>query len=371
MMSTGSGRFVMRWLLSGAAVMAIGLTGARAEAPQAPAAAAPAATAPAATAAAAAEKPYVRPDVVAYLQAFYAHPQPPFTRELLLQIHKMPPAALSAMTRQDLPVGTMVTRDVTMPGPGGPMALRMFDTRADRGPGPVVVFYHGGGYVLGSIDTHAGIAAEMARQLDLPVVSVEYRLAPENPWPAAPDDGEAAARWIAANGKAFGRQFTGLVLSGDSAGGNLTLVTAAALRDRPASLPVVLQIPIYPASDFTHVYPSATQFAEGYMLDAKSMASFSGHYAADPNSVRSSPLLGDLAGLPPTVLVTASLDPLRDQGRAYATRLVEAGVPTTYYEGKGLIHGFVTFRKAIPSAQGDTVAFLKLARAMLDQLPTK
>ncbi|MFC0204835.1 alpha/beta hydrolase [Novosphingobium soli] len=311
-------------------------------------------------------EPYVRPDVAAYLKAYYARPQPPLTREALMQIHKLPPAALAAMAQLDLPVGGVTTKDVTMPGPGGPIALRLFDTRAQRGPGPVVVFYHGGGYVLGSIDTHAGLAAEIARQLDLPVVSVEYRLAPESPWPAAPDDGEAATRWIAANGKAFGREFTGLVLSGDSAGGNLTLVTAAALRDKPAAVPVVLQIPIYPATDFSRKYPSDQAFASGYMLDAKSMASFGEHYAADPLSPRASPILGTLAGLPPTVLVTASLDPLRDQGRAYAAKLVEAGVPTAYYEGKGLIHGFATFRKAIPSAQGDTAAFLQVARAMMD-----
>ena len=99
-----------------------------------------------------AEAPYVRPDVQAYLKAFYAAPRPAFTRELLIQIHKMPPSVIAAMSSQDLPVGAMaVTRDVTMPGPGGPMALRLYDVRADRAPGPVVVFYHGGGYVLGSI----------------------------------------------------------------------------------------------------------------------------------------------------------------------------------------------------------------------------
>lgn len=312
-------------------------------------------------------KPDVRPDVAAFLKAFYAQPRPELTREFLMQVHKMPPAALAAMTQQDLPVGAVTTRDVTMPGPAGPITLRMFDPRAQRQPGPVVVFYHGGGYVFGSIDTHAGLAAEIARQLDLPVVSVEYRLAPENPWPAAPDDGEAAARWIAANGKAFGRTFTGLVLSGDSAGGNLTLITAAALRDKPAAVPVVLQIPMYPATDFQRQYPSSAQFASGYTLDAKSMASFSKFYAAKPDSLRASPILGNLAGLPPTVLVTAGLDPLRDQGRAYAAKLVEAGVPTAFYEAGGLIHGFATYRKAIPSAQADTVAFLKVARTMLDQ----
>ncbi|WP_084385119.1 alpha/beta hydrolase [Novosphingobium naphthalenivorans] len=352
-----------RWLASGAALLALVCTG--------PVAADSAAVAPAAHPQAAKTDgagPYIRPDVAAYLKNFYAAPRPAFTREMLMQMHKLPPAALAAMAQQDLPVGDMAfVRDVTMPGPGGPMALRLFDTRATRAPGPVVLFYHGGGYVFGNIDTHAGIAAEIARQLDLPVISVEYRLAPENPFPAAVDDGEAATRWIAANGKAFGRDFTGLVLSGDSAGGNLALVSAAALRDRPAALPVVMQIPIYPATDFSKTYPSDETFAEGYMLDAKSMGEFSAQYAADPKSLRASPLLGDLHGLPPTVLVTASLDPLRDQGRAYAARLVEAGVPTAYYEGKGLIHGFATFRKAIPSAQDDTVAFLRLARAMLDE----
>lgn len=315
-------------------------------------------------------KPYVRPDVEAYLKAYYAKPQPTFSREMLIQIHKLPPAALAGMAQQDLPVGPMaVIKDVKMPGVAGAgqISLRLFDTRSERAPGPVVVFYHGGGYVLGSIDTHAGIAAEMARQLDLPVVSVEYRLAPENPWPAAVDDGEAAARWVAANGKVFGRAFTGLVLSGDSAGGNLALVTAAALRDKPAAAPVVLQIPIYPTTDFVGIYPSNRQLGEGYMLDTKSMANFAEHYAADPASPRTSPLLGDLAEMPPTVLVTASLDPLRDQGRAYAAKLVQAGVPTVFYEGKGLIHGFATFRKAIPSAQADTVAFFRAAKVMLDK----
>lgn len=317
----------------------------------------------------AASEPFVRADVQAYLQQFYAKPMPMLTREVLEQIHKLPPAAIAAMAASDLPVGEMaVEREFSMPGPGGPLRLKVFDVRADRKAGPVVVFYHGGGYVVGTIETHAGLAAEISRQLDLPVVSVDYRLAPENPWPAAPDDGEAAARWIAANGKTLGLDVTGLVLTGDSAGGNLTLITAAALRDKPAAVPVVLQMPIYPATDFVKAYPSQALFAKGYALDASSTELMRGHYAADDDSLRTSPLLGQLEGLPPTVLVTASLDPLRDQGRAYGAKLIEAGVPMLFYEGKGLIHGFATYRKAIPSAQDDTVAFLKLARAMLDDM---
>ena len=309
--------------------------------------------------------PYVRPDVRAYLDKLAANPRPQFTRELLAMIRTLPPEAMTS--KDDLPVGELATiKDITMPGPGGEIRMRLYDPRATRDAGPVVVFFHGGAYVVGSIETHAGLSAEMARRLDLPVVSVEYRLAPENPWPAAPDDGEAAARWIAENGKAFEREFTGLVISGDSAGGNLTLVTALALRDRPAALPVLMQLPIYPATDRTKTYSSKKQFSKGYGLDISD--DDEDFYAADPNSVRASPLLADLAGLPPTVLVTASLDPLRDQGRAYAAKLVEAGVPTTYFEASGNIHGFATYRKAIPSAQEDTVAFLALAQAMLAQV---
>lgn len=315
------------------------------------------------------ETPYVRPDVAAYLKASAAHPIPPLTAEVLAQIRKLPPGA---MPSRDLPVGEIaVAKDLEMPGPAGPIKLRLYDARAQRGPGPVLVFYHGGGFVLGSIDTHAALAAEIARKLDVPVVSVEYRLAPESPWPAAPDDGEAAARWVAANGKALGREVTGLVLSGDSAGGNLTLIVAAALRDKSAAVPVILQVPIYPATDFVGHYPSQRQFGNGYGLDDSATTLFRKHYAGDPQSPRVSPLLGNLEGLPPTVLVTAGLDPLRDQGRAYAARLVEAGVPTAYFEGKGLVHGFATFRKDIPSAQRDTEAFLAVARTMLDELRAK
>jgi acetyl esterase len=316
------------------------------------------------------QAPYVRPDVRVFLDQLAANPRPAMTREVLAMIRQLPPERMAAMSQSDLPVGEMgEVRDVTIPGPGGDLRARLYDPRpaAEREAGPVVVFFHGGAFVVGSIETHAGLAAEIARQLDLPVVSVEYRLAPEHVWPAAVDDAEAAARWIAENGDAFGRDFDSLIISGDSAGGNLTLVTTIALRDNPAALPVVMQLPIYPASDRTRVYPSRTLFSKGYGLDVDEPGSDSGAdlYKADPESPRASPLLSDLAGLPPTVLVTASLDPLRDEGRAFAAKLVEAGVSTAYYEAQGNIHGFATYRKVIPSAQKDTEAFLAMARAML------
>jgi acetyl esterase len=313
--------------------------------------------------------PYVRADVQAYLDAMAKSPRPPMNAQTITMIRKIPPAQIAAMmSGAEKPIGDLaVDKTFNMPGPGGSMELRLFDARAERGAGPVLVFYHGGGFVVGSIGTHASLAAEIARQLDVPVVSVEYRLAPEVKWPAAPDDAEAAARWIADNSAAMDRTFTGLILSGDSAGGTLTLTTALALRDKPASVPVKLTIPFYPMTDASKPYPSSIAFNKGFGLDQPDMTFFESALAANKSSPRHSALLADLKGFPPTVLATASLDPLRDGGRAFAAKLAQAGVPVSFYEAAGNIHGYVTYRKAIPSAQGDLDAILALAKAMLVQ----
>ncbi len=313
--------------------------------------------------------PYVRPDVRAFLDYLNNVPGP--------KMHEQqPPEAravyLAMKDIADPPVGELaVIKDLSIPGPAGPIPARLFDARATRDPGPVVVFYHGGGFVIGDIDTHASFTAEMARQLDLPVVSVDYRLAPEARWPAAPDDCEAAARWVASNPAELGRAATGLVLSGDSAGGNLTIVVAMILRDDPAAVPVIVQAPIYPAADMTKDYPSFEQFAEGFLLTRDGMIWFADHYASDPQHVKGSPMVGDLAGLPPAVVITASLDPIRDQGRAYSAALAEAGVPVTFREAKGNIHGFVTLRQAIPSSAKDVAGYLAAVKAAIAEATDK
>lgn len=311
--------------------------------------------------------PPIRPDAKAYLERLTATPRPPMNEQTIAMIRKVPADMIAQMlSASEAPIGALaVDRKLTMPGPGGNMDLRLFDSRAERGPSPVVVFYHGGGFVVGSIGTHAALAAEMSRQLDLPVVSVEYRLAPEHQWPAAPDDAEAAARWIAANGAALGRQVNGLVLTGDSAGGTLTLLTALALRDRPAAAPLRLMIPLYPMADASKTYPSMETLSKDYGLSREDMDFFTRAYGGDRNSPRYSALLADLHGLPPTVLATAALDPLRDSGRAFAAKLIEAGVPLSYYEAHGNIHGYATFRRGIPSSQGDLDTIMTMARAML------
>ncbi len=307
--------------------------------------------------------PFVRPDVRALLDMIAAMPPPEWPPRLAA--YRTQYAATASLL--DLPIGDLAEiRDLEIPGPAGPLRARLFDARARRAPGPAMVFFHGGGFVIGNLDTHASIAAEIARQLDLPVISVDYRLAPEHPWPAASDDCEAAARWIASSPAALGRAVTSLALAGDSAGGQLAAVAALDLRDAPAAVPVIAQLLIYPAADMGTDYPSLRQFAQGYVLTERSMDWFDECYAPDAAHPRCAPMRApSLAGLPPALIVTASLDPIRDQGRAYAGALIDAGVPVIYREAQGNVHGFVMLRKAVPSSQGDVAGMLAAFKDLL------
>jgi acetyl esterase len=264
----------------------------------------------------------------------------------------------------DSPVGELaVIRNLEMAGPGGPLRLRLYDAREERGPGPLMVFYHGGGWVLGDLDTHEPFCAEIARLMDLPVVAVDYRRAPEHPFPAAADDAIAAVRWLASSPAELGRELTGLVPVGDSAGGNLAIVATLALRDEPAAVPVLAQWAIYPAGEPTRDYPSRALYRDKYLLSEGSMDWFEQCYAGDKDDWRFAPLNKDQAGMPPTLVVTAGLDPIRDQGRVYAAACVQAGVETVFLEARGNIHGFICLRRALPSSNDDIarcVAALKL-----------
>lgn len=307
--------------------------------------------------------PFVRPDVGAFLGFLNTLPGPKM-HELEAPAARGMYAALCDVA--DPPIGELATiTDLVVPGPAGHIPARLFDARATREPGPALVFFHGGGFVTGNLDTHASFCAEAARVLDMPVVALDYRLAPENAWPAAPDDCEAAARWVAESPAALGHEVTAIGVCGDSAGGNLAIVTAAALRDAPAAVPVLAQLCFYPATDTSREYSSYAQFADGFLLTRGSMEWFDAAYRAEARHVRASPLLGDLAGMPPAVVVTASLDPIRDQGRAYAAALAQAGVATVFREAAGNIHGFITLRKAVPSSAGDVASALVAFKAML------
>lgn len=260
-----------------------------------------------------------------------------------------------------------VIKDLMCHGPAGEIPLRLYDTTDHREPGPVVIFIHGGGFVIGDIGVYNSLCTEIAHQLNLPVVSVEYRLAPEHPFPAAPDDCEAAARWIATSPAELGRVVTGLVITGDSAGGNLAIVTTNALVNEPAAAPVLVQAPIYPVADDVSEHKSFADFFEGFLLTGPTMAWFTEQYGGDASDPRHTPMVGDCSNMPPAVICTAGLDPLRDSGRNYAAHLIRQGTEVTYLEFPGLIHGFATLRKAIPSGQDDLEAFLAAITFMLER----
>jgi acetyl esterase len=311
-------------------------------------------------------KPFVRPDVRTFLDYLNNLPGP--------RSHEVGPnearmMMLASRHVADAPVGDLaVIRELSCPGPeGNTVPLRLYDARERRGAGPLILFFHGGGFVLGDLDTHAPFCSAMARAMDLPVLAIDYRLAPEHPFPAGVEDAIAAARWAARGPPELGREVTGLVSCGDSAGGNFAIVVSLALRDEPAPVPVLAQFPIYPAADPEKGYPSFADFGEGYLLTKPGMDWFDECYHPPKGDWRYSPLLKSQDGMPPTLVVTASLDPIRDQGRAYAAACIEAGVPTVFREAKGTIHGFISLRRAIPSSEADIAGCFDVLRLMLEE----
>lgn len=309
---------------------------------------------------------YVRDDVRGFL-AMLEQLGGPQMDEIPIDQARGAYVAMKSLAEAD-PKPLAVVRDLSCPGPAGEIPLRLYDARESREAGPVVMFFHGGGFTIGDLDTHDSFCTELAAGLDLPVVAVHYRLAPEAPFPAAPEDCEAATRWVAGSPRELGLQATGLITTGDSAGGNLSIVIAQALSDRPAPVPVVLQAPIYPIASPVEETTSYKSFGEGFLLTARTMGFFSDSYAADPEDKRNYPILHDNhAATPPTVLITASLDPLRDSGREYAAHLIQHGVDVIYLEARGNVHGFVTIRKAVPSAQGDVEALVAAIKLMLER----
>lgn len=309
---------------------------------------------------------YVRPDVAMFLQFLNAVPGPKFWEVSASEAREMT-AAMRDLA--DAPVGELaVIRDLVIPGPAGDIPARLYDSRTERGAGPVMIFFHGGGFVIGSLYTYEPHCAEVARLLDLPVISVDYRLSPENPFPAPAEDCEAAARWIAASPAELGLTVTGLITSGDSAGGNLTIVTTMALRDRPAEVPVLVQHPIYPVVTLDADWPSMREFATGYLLTDEAMAYFGEGHAAAPGDYRAEPLNFDQQGMPPSLVTTASLDPLRDQGLAYVEKLRAAGVRVEHISAEGNIHGHINIRQAIPSTQKDVEGYVTALKSMLAEV---
>ena len=260
---------------------------------------------------------------------------------------------------QNDPAPVHEVQALTCPGPAGDIALRLYRPRADAGrASPALVFYHGGGWVIGDLDTHDVLCRDLALQSGCVVVSVGYRLAPEHPFPAPVDDAVSAYRWVSSQAGALGLDPGRIAVGGDSAGGNLAAVVALAIRDaaragEAVQLPAY-QLLIYPVTDMRAVAPSHLGNGQGYLLTADTVAWFRRHYVPEVghwNDWRVSPLLhSDLAGLPPALVLTAGFDPLRDEGRQYADALSQAGVACQYVCFERQIHGFILMGRLLTEA---------------------
>ena len=261
--------------------------------------------------------------------------------------------------------------DLAAEGPHGPIPLRLYrPVRRNDEPGasPVLVYFHGGGWTIGDLDTHDVLCRQLANGSRCAVVAVDYRMGPEHRFPAAVDDCLAATRWVSRHAAALGLDAARLAVGGDSAGGNLAAVVAIAGRDA-GDLPIAWQLLVYPATDMRRGHASHASNGRGYLLEAETIGYYHDNYIdddADDLDWRASPLLhGDLSGLPRALLLTAGFDPLRDEGLAYADALTAAGNDATYVCFDRQIHGFITMGKVIDEAN-TAVAFCaaELARAL-------
>jgi acetyl esterase len=274
-------------------------------------------------------------------------PVDPQLVDLLRQVDEAPPLSsfppeearerfrrlnlLAAGAAQEIEVGAV--EDIEVPGGAGPLRARVYRPKGESKA--TIAFFHGGGFTIGDLDTHDRDCRTFCSCVGATVVSTDYRLAPENPFPAAAEDAIAATRWIA-------EEFPGpLVVAGDSAGGNLSAVAAQNVPGIDA------QVLIYPATDLVSERPSHEENGQGYFLTIDEMEWFHGNYLPSPddgNDPLASPLhAGDLSGVPPAIVVTAEFDPLRDDGDAYADALEKAGVRVVHRRFEGLIHGFFGF----------------------------
>jgi acetyl esterase len=255
---------------------------------------------------------------------------------------------------QPLPAEVAEVRDLAADSPNGTIPVRLYrPLGSGAGPLPVLVYYHGGGWVIGDLDTHDVLCRELANGAGCAVVAVDYRMGPEHRFPAAVDDVLAATRWVRREAATLGLDAGRMAVGGDSAGGNLAAVVAIAARDA-GDLPIAFQLLIYPATDMRRGHPSHQANGQGYLLTRDTMTYFHDHYITDAKhdlDWRASPLLhNDLSKLPPALVITAGYDPLRDEGLAYAEALTAAGNRANYVCFERQIHGFVTMGKVLDEA---------------------
>ena len=256
-------------------------------------------------------------------------------------------AMMRAAGGQEAPIASVDDRAI--PGPAGDIPIRIY-TPEGEAPFPVVVYFHGGGFTIGSVDSHDPVTRRMASESGAIVVSVDYRLAPEGRFPAAVDDCFAALQWIGDNASTFGGDPSRLAVAGDSAGGNLAAVTSIMAREAGGPN-LALQVLVYPTTDVTREYPSHKENADGPFLTADTMRWFWEQYQPDASDWRASPIVADLSNLPPALVVTGQYDPLRDEGKAYADKLRDAGNTVTYHNYETMPHVFLQLWGVLPAAK--------------------
>ncbi|MBU2513573.1 alpha/beta hydrolase [bacterium] len=256
-------------------------------------------------------------------------------------------------------------RNTTFPGPAGPVPVRIYIPRQQSNL-PVVIYYHGGGWMLGNLDSHDNICRFLAKKSSAVVVSVDYRLAPEHAFPAAANDAYAALEWVSQNAATFNGDTSRIFVAGDSAGGNLAAVVSLMSRDKGGP-GITAQILIYPATNLADLTTESHQhFGNGYYLTRRYIEIFRSMYLPrmeDWQNVYASPLLAEnLENLPPAMVLTAEFDVLRDEGEAYARKLESAGVPAKHNRYQGMIHGFLSMDRLFSQSKvaiDDIVAFIK------------
>lgn len=287
--------------------------------------------------------PDVDPKIRVLLDLMASLGQPPLKETTPQQFREMRAQSRDLLNAPIAPIA--VVREETVAGGAGPLKARLYDVD-DGGARPTLVYYHGGGFVFGDLDSHDALCRRLAHHGRIRVIAIDYRLAPEHPFPAAPDDAWAAVNDIAGRHRHFGVDPQRLALGGDSAGANLAAVTArrAATSGGPA---LKFQLLFYPVTQSVHSTPSREKFADGYFLTKETMDWFDCHYlpkSVDRRDERISPLLTPPPkGLSPALVITAGFDPLKDEGRDYAEALKGAGVSCRYLDYPDQIHGFVSF----------------------------
>jgi acetyl esterase len=244
--------------------------------------------------------------------------------------------------------------DQRIPGPAGEIAVRVYTPRESSGLFPILVWLHGGGHVVGSLNSYDAVCRSLSLQADCMIVSVDYRLAPEHKFPAGVEDSFAALTWVGGHAADIGGDPNLIAIGGDSAGGNLAAVCAILARDQKFP-PLVFQLLIYPRTASHEESPSQHEFAEGYLLTRKTILWFHNHYRAtdeDRNDFRYAPLIcDDLSHLPPALIIVGEYDPLRDEGIAYAERLEREGNTVELANYPGMIHAFISMGGAIDAGR--------------------